>query len=252
TYHFKGGINKLRKDYGIATAEEFIFYQRQGVKFTNDSRAQGNVNPIDPDIQHGYGFSLPDIYDIGKITNENRGNFNTLINEGWLWMFDPYTDFQDTIVFRDYEGIVAEEAFNQNPIAQDHNISFSGGNDRSTFYSSLNYYSEEGIASNTKYERYSAMLSSTYKLAENIDILAGFTYSNSNTDNYTTSDNFYRARIMRPTFVPFDEAGNPNSGVSESYGNPAYYQDKFVRLNNVSRTNFNFGANWEILPDLFL
>lgn len=252
TYTFKGGVNNQRKDYNMVSARDFIHYQRQGVKFTNDSRAQGGVAPINPDVQHGFGFNLPQIYDIAKINNTNRDKFTSLINEGWEWMLDPYTNFQDTIVFRDYSGVVADEAFNQNPATQEHNISLSGGNDKSKYFSSLNYYNEEGLSRNTMYERFSGRLTSSYKLRENFEVGAGLTYSNSNTNNYIANNNFYRGRFMRPTFKPYDEEGNPNSGVDQSYGNPAYYSDKFIRYNKISRINMHINAEWEIISALIL
>jgi TonB-linked SusC/RagA family outer membrane protein len=165
-------------------------------------------------------------------------------------MLDPYTNNQDTIVFKDHTGEVAREAFNSNPLTQDHNIAFSGGNEKSKFASSLNYYNEEGLSKNTMYERFSGKLNSSYRLKDNFEILGGITYSNSSTNNFLFAENFLRARFMRPTFRPYDDEGNPNPGASRLYGNPDYYADKYFRPRSSTRLYLNSGVVWEIVPDL--
>ena len=82
--------------------------------------------------------------------------------------------------------------------------------------------------------------------------MTGATYSDSKQPAFLPGDIFYRTQSMQPTFKPFDADGNPSSGSSMSYGNPLYYVDKYVRKNDTQRSIFNVGANWEIVPDLFL
>lgn len=55
--------------------------------------------------------------------------------------------------------------FNNSAKIQNHELSFSGGNDKSTYYSSLNYFKQDGIVSTSvsSYERISARFNSTHK-----------------------------------------------------------------------------------------
>lgn len=63
------------------------------------------------------------------------------------------TDWQDAI-------------FNNNAKRQNHELSFSGGNDKSTFYSSFGYLDQQGIVATdiSNYERLSARFNSTHKI----------------------------------------------------------------------------------------
>lgn len=245
-YTFRGGINQLPDDYELVSAREYYSYQRGGMQRTNNAWVQGNTKPVAGTITW-----TPSMYSQGIIDNNLRPKFDSLVGAGWEWMIDPFNN-KDTLVFKDYTGQIGEEAFNQNAATQEHNVFFSGGNDRGQYVSSLNYYNEEGLAKNTMYERFSGSLNAAYKLRDNFDIDAGLTYSSSNTNSALTNDNFYRARMMYPYLRPTLDDGTPNPGVNASYGNAAYYEDKYVRLNRVSRTTLNTGVSWEIIPLLFL
>lgn len=56
--------------------------------------------------------------------------------------------------------------FNDNALMQNHDLSFSGGNDKSTYYASFGYYSQDGIVATdiSNYQRLSARLNSDHKL----------------------------------------------------------------------------------------
>ena len=49
---------------------------------------------------------------------------------------------------------------------QNHQVSVNGGNDKSTFSSSLSYFTQEGIigGSKSQFDRYTARLNSTHKV----------------------------------------------------------------------------------------
>ena len=56
--------------------------------------------------------------------------------------------------------------FNNSAMTQNHNLSFSGGNDKSTFFASFGYFSQDGIASTSisGYKRFTVRLNSAHKL----------------------------------------------------------------------------------------
>lgn len=60
------------------------------------------------------------------------------------------------------------QIFNNNAIRQNHEISVSGGNEKSTFYSSFGYLNQEGIVATdiSKYQRINFRLNSTHKLSQ--------------------------------------------------------------------------------------
>ncbi len=251
TYTLKAGINLRRESYKYVNARDYIYYNRMGVKYANNVKSQGGAAILDPDNVAGYGTVSPNMYDIAKITSANRSNFQSLTSDGWQWMMDPYTN-KDTLVFKDHSGQVGDAAFNKNSYTQDHNFSFTGGNDKGKYAASLNYYTEDGLIIGTKYERISGTFNGSYKIKKNLEISSGATFSDSKQPAFLAGDIFFRTQSMQPTFKAFDTDGNPSAGSNMSYGNPLYYINKYVRKNDTRRSIFNMGASWEIIPDLFL
>ena len=63
---------------------------------------------------------------------------------------------------------------------QSYEASVSGGNDRSTFYASLGYNSQEGLAKNSSLDRYSARLNMTQKVGKYGEVGANMMFSQMN------------------------------------------------------------------------
>ncbi|HRE52898.1 MAG TPA: SusC/RagA family TonB-linked outer membrane protein [Flavitalea sp.] len=254
TYTAKEGIGLAREDYAYLNARDYIYYNRLGIKNTNDSYAYGGVSPVNPNTQLGYGFSNPNMFDVLQINAGNRAAFQSYLNDGWQWMVDPFTDV-DTLMFKDYGGQVQDAAFNSVAPTHDHHLSFVGGNEKGTFGASLGYFKQDGLLIGTKYERYSGRINGSYKIKDNFELTGEVSYSESKDPPLIFSSEanaFYILRGIYPTFKPYDENGNPAAGRSFQHSNPLYWMDKFIRKNSTRRTTFNVGARWEILPDLFL
>lgn len=63
---------------------------------------------------------------------------------------------------------------------QSYEASVSGGNDRSTFYASLGYNNQEGLAKNSSLDRYSARLNMTQKVGKYGEVGANMMFSQMN------------------------------------------------------------------------
>ncbi|ARS36191.1 SusC/RagA family TonB-linked outer membrane protein [Pontibacter actiniarum] len=63
-----------------------------------------------------------------------------------------------------------EAVFSDNSPIQNHELSVSGGGEKSTFYTSFGYFNQEGIVapSNSQYERFTARFNSTHKVTKAI------------------------------------------------------------------------------------
>ncbi len=253
SYSFKTGFNKLRKTYDYLNARDYLYYTRLGVKNTNASRAQGLINPVSPLNQTGFGVNLPNIYSVIALNNSNRSEFAGLLSQGWQWMIDPYTE-SDTLVFRDYGTQIQDATFNDPARTHDHNLRFSGGNERGRFSTSLGYYSEDGLVIGTSYKRFSGTLNGTYKVKKNLEVGGGVLFSQSSRPPLFIDQAalFYRIQSLWPTFKPFDDQGRPNSNNTALNGNPLYYQERNFKKNEVRRSTFNINAEWEIIKDLTL
>ena len=247
SYKFKGGMNFARKGYDFLNAKDFLYYNRLGNKYANDAGVSRTLQQVNN--TNGYGTSAGDFYSVHYLTDENKH----LLNEGWQQMTDPY-DGEGQLIFKDYGGIMMDAAFNDPSFTQDHYVSVTGGNDKSTFLTSFGYYDEQGQVVGTSYQRFTGNVNGSYKVRDNIKINAGATYSFSKKPNMWISEAqlFYRTMSSWPTYNPFTEAGEPTTGIGSSDGNPLYWKDKLQRLNNIRKTTFNIGGSWEIIPGLTL
>ena len=96
---------------------------------------------------------------------------------------------------------------------QSYEASVSGGNDRSTFYASLGYNNQEGLAKNSSLDRYSARLNMTQKVGKYGEVGANMMFSQMNqemNEERGSSINPFLcvAMTMTPSMVVRDEEGN--------------------------------------------
>ena len=242
-YKFKIGKNFTRKGYEFVNAEDYIYYNRLGMLRTNQAR-DGRMGTYNVDAQAGYGVGNA-LYDIRYLTDETAH----LQNEGWSVMNDPYYDGKQ-ILFRDYNGQLDDEVFSSSAITQDHYLNITGGNDKSTFASSLGYYNEDGMIKGTGFKRFSGSFNGSYKIFPILNIKAGVSYVWSTRPELWigTYEFFYRTRSQRPTWNPWMEDGSPASGGGTGDGNPAYYRDLLTQKNSTARATYNIGFTLDILP----
>ena len=243
TYKFKAGLNFARKGYEYMNAENYIRYGRMGYVYSNGEDLTG----LDNMRGYGavYGANNPEQFSIRYLD----GNEN-LLQQGWQQMTDPVTGRQ--IVFKDYGTTLRDEVYKDPAFAQDHYLSFTGGNERGAFASSLGYYSEDGTVKGTKYRRFSATLNANYKVLPILNVKGGVSFTTSESPELyydDPADLFERMQSIEPTWNPFLPDGTPNYGYGKRDGNPLYWLDKLTNQNNTRRTTVNVGFDLEILKD---
>ena len=74
-----------------------------------------------------------------------------------------------------------DEAYN-NSLRQEYNLSVSAGNDKSSFYASVNYLDNEGITMKSDYERLTARLKADYKVKKWLKVGANIAYTHTEQD----------------------------------------------------------------------
>lgn len=243
SYKFKGGMNFARRGYEYMDAENYIKYGRLGYTYSKGKDIAG----LDNMRGYGavYGTNNPDQFSIRYLD----GNEN-LLNEGWQKMIDPVTGKE--IVFKDYGTTLKDEVYKDPAFTQDHYLSFTGGNEKGTFSSSLGYYSEDGTVKGTLYRRFSGTLNGNYKIFPFLNVKGGLNFTTSEApETYydDPADLFERMQSIEPTWRPFFDDGSPNYGYGKRDGNPLYWLDKLTNKNNTRRTTMNIGFDLEILKD---
>ena len=117
----------------------------------------------------------------------SNGKFYTLLPDDWV-----------------------DEAFRES-LRQEYNINLSGGNSKLNFYGSLGYLSNEGIAYNSDFERYTARFNADYQAKSWLKVGAQLSYTHSDQNNVGDGDNlFVMVSELAPIYPLYlrDEYGN--------------------------------------------
>ena len=120
-------------------------------------------------------------------------------------------------------GTTSTNWYNQilrNAFQQTHNISLSGGNEKSTYFVSGGYLSDEGIVIGNKYDRYTIRANNDFNVSSKIrvGIVSSYTAStNQNVNLGAAYNDAYRAAPIIPSIV---NGKYGNTSVYQNVGNP--------------------------------
>lgn len=241
-YKFKIGVNKNHYAYDYIGTEDYLYYNRMGMKRVNDAVA-GYSSGYNPDSQQGYGTQNA-LYDVRYLDADSQH----YLNEGWQKMTDPYSGKE--LVFKDHSGQLKDAVF-QDATTMEHYLNINGGNDKGTFAASLGYYEQEGTIRLTKYNRFTGNLSGSYQVLPFLKVKAATQLMWSHSPSLYTSDYniMYRTLSARATWDPWDADGNPKAGFGSSDGNYLYWANKYHNKNGTYKTTFNVGATADIIKN---
>ena len=163
--------------------------------------------------------------------------------------------------------------------SQNHNLNFSGGTDKTTYYASVNYTNQKGMLTNNTFRRYAARVNVEHTLFNRFTVGARINYSNSLTgapNSGSVADGAFGTAglgrlplVLPPNVSPFNPDGSYNTSgaglgagpnVNPSTGAPLLpgYYNPVVDLENnyfTSESNSIQGsvyANYEIIKNLNL
>ncbi len=245
TYKYTLGFNQARKGYDFMDAHDFIYYNRLGDK--NSGRSLSDVNAA-----NGYGLRTDSAYLSTFDIREYNSKTKHLLGEGWDTVGDPYGG---TIIFKDHSGEVKNLVF-RNTKTQDHYLRATGGNDKGQYYTSFDYYKEDGIIVGSEYKRFSGDVKGSYKIKPNLKVSSGIKASTSGEygANANVINTMYRTLSLWPTFNPWinGDHSQPNPGNGITDGNPLYWLNKHDRKADVNRITANASVKWDIIPGLYI
>jgi TonB-linked SusC/RagA family outer membrane protein len=254
-YKYKYSVNNERNDQQYIGAEDHINYNRQSIAWFRE--VSGNPG--------AFGAFLNGNQSAGTGNNTTNDPFTTqlltssnqyLLNQaGWKSIPDILNPTQE-ILFYDNKD-VGDRIYQDSEI-KDHYLSFDGGNESGTYYLGLGLLDNDGLILGSGFKRYSGKFSGSYRINDNLKVNSNILYSHSNLSRSplgSDSTVFRRFQGQASTQRTFDT--NPDGTMSEQYavgqnqgfGNPLYYQDKFVRKNLEQRLAASFGVNWNVLND---
>ena len=191
-----------------------------------------------------------------RLADVNTLRSNYLFKDGtidqWLalGMIDPLrypnTDWWD-IIMRDGQ-------------VQNHNLSATGGNDKSNFYISIGMMDEKGLQLNNDYSRYNARFNYDYKVRSNMNVGARFagnwskyTYALEDgfTDDASTNTAGFDMQYAISGITPYDPVTGNYGGVMAYSEDPQAYNPYTLYVNNLNRQNrqeANVSGYWDWTP----
>ena len=174
---------------------------------------------------------------------------NLLENEGWETMQDPVTGRQ--LIFQDND---FQDATFKTGFKHEVDFSVSGGTDAVNYYVGLRYLDQDGTLRGTGYKNYSVLFNGDYKLSKSWKLFTKASLTVRDIKGAGNTNNaISRNILMPPTYRLYYEDGTPAPGEGiSSFRNrlhEVYYKTNYNNQETY-RTNFQVGAQWEIIPGL--
>jgi TonB-dependent starch-binding outer membrane protein SusC len=143
------------------------------------------------------------------------------------------------------------DAITRNAIAQNHDISFGGGSEKTSFRASIGYLNQQGVTQRSGLDRLSARLNIDQR-ALNDKLQMGFNFS-----AITSKRNYaqYAAFVFAQTFLPTDPIFNPDGTYFEREGafsqfNPVAHINGITDESRRTELRGNVNARYNITDNL--
>ncbi len=200
-------------------------------------RNSGVANPQSKQYGNGTNPVLPDYL---TPTGAFNGDPNTDIS--------TYNIVSNQITRANKAGTNWYDEITRHAPTQSHNISMSGGSDKSSYLFSLGYLNQQGIAVNSYLKRYSVRANTVFNVKDNIRVGENayiFYKINPIFGNQSEGSPFTTAFRESPIIPVYDIAGNFAGTKSQDLGNS---QNPYA---NVYRTANNKNNDWSVSGNIF-
>lgn len=237
---FYGVSNVIKYPKMLNTAQygDLIWKQQLGAGLVPSSPQYGkSTSPIIPDFI--LAGSAGGLFEGNALVDPSRYNYDQ-------------TGFYQ-IVKSNKEGTDWFKELTQSAPLQSHNLSASGGNDKSLYSLSLGYYSEAGLQKYTFYDRYSVRANSEFKLGKKIRF--GETLFGSYRNRLGSSDNdegspWSQAYRMQPIVPVYDINNNFAGSKAPGTGNGQNPVAQLYRATNNSSKDIRLLASFYTEVDI--
>ena len=181
--------------------------------------------------------------DLRREANRNRFTGDYLRDENIFSQFELETIENEEYV--DWEDLVLQDA-----MIQSHALSFSTGTEKTKIFSSVNYFTQDGIIPNSGFDRGTFKLNLEHQLTDKLTFNGIFNYQKSAQDRETGGLNF---TTITPLAKPFDENGDLvkfylGNGITAV--NPLWDQRESVDESKTNLTDLNLNLSYAFTPSL--
>jgi len=218
-----------------------------GVILINTKRGSIGQDQIQFDTYFGLQKST------GILQLLNSKQWKNLINEEAVAAGNPIVFTDDDINTNTVDTRWLNEVFRVAPTYNMY-LSLKGGNEKSKYYLSANYFNQEGIVIGSSYNRYSFRVNYDYNINKNLSIESGnsFSYSKNNRIEGDQSLNgpLPNAITMPPIYPVHNSDGSFNN--DGPYANPVSIAKEEKNIAFTYRNLFNFAIIYKLFGKVIL
>ncbi|MGB3798943.1 MAG: TonB-dependent receptor, partial [Lewinella sp.] len=166
--------------------------------------------------------------------------------------------FDDNVIFEPQELQSLEEGsfvnwedlLINNAVIQSHSLTLAGGSESTKYYSSFNYFDQDGIIPSSGFRRGAIRLNVDQRISEKINLQANVNFQKSDQDIESGSINYIS---ISPLARPFDENGNIVKfplGEGSTTVSPLWNIRESDNQIETTLIDLNFVGNYELFPGL--
>lgn len=246
TLNVNVGRGFARDNYDFMNARDYLYWERMAANRRGDNMSSVNGWGTGNDINLDGNKASAGIFSTTFLTDDNK----YLLAQGWQTMVDPVTGKDLLFKESNLKDINMQEAW-----TQDYNISFSGGNDRGKYYSSLGYYDETGFPMESGYKRLSFNFNGEYKIKPWLTASGLLNFSRTdNRPNFMADGNFWSVvAACPPTFKGNNLDGSVITCVnSNQNANWNEMKNYYFRRNTTYKTTMGTSFKVDLMKGLSL
>jgi len=219
TFDAKVGINQRGvPEYDIMT-DPAMYYEKYYEGIYNSAMKDGETTLEQANTyangillgEQGLEYNIYDVPADEKLIGLD-GKINPNAKLGRVWANDYYLTNDDWY----------DELFGESNTRQEYNLSVSGGDQKMNIYFSSNYLKDEGIITNSAFDRLTSRLKGEYQVKDWMKIGGNLAYTNY-TNNYPSDQEglsskniFYISRIVAPIYPLYVRDANGNIIVDDN------------------------------------
>lgn len=214
-----------------------------GVIIVTTKRGQSGRTAVSFDaywgIQNIYKkYDLLDAPTFEKLANQ------ALINSGGSAAYDESLISKTT----DWQDLTS----NKNALTQNYQVSISGGNEKTSFLTSFNYFNQEGVIRETEMKKYAFRANIDHKISSTINL--GISLNMTKVDNNRVGNSVLQTRLTTPPNLPvIQEDGSYTYGDENgviTFDNPIGVLNEKVDWHEDFRSLNNAFVEWNIIKGL--
>lgn len=247
TLNVNVGKNFRRDPYEVMNASDYLYWARIAANRAGLDLHGAAAWATNHDVAADGNAKSEGLYSTTLLTDKNR----YLLGYGWETMKCPVTG--EDLLFREFDW---DDVSFQDAWTQDYNLSFTGGNEKGKYYSSIGYYDETGFPVNSYYNRLSFNLNGEYKIKSWLTAsgFVNFSRANNHPNALNNDGNFFSVvRSGSPTFKGYNLDGTPIYAITNNQmANMSETMDKYYRRDTQFKTTVGTSLKIDLMKGLYL